>query len=209
MALSTDKRVRILDAAVTVFADRGFFQSRVSDIADAAGVAGGTIYLYFKSKDDVLISLFEDRMEKIIERVKTELALVSDAESKLRVFVDQHLSMVQQHPQLAEVLIVELRQSSKFMREYRPVKFSEYLDLIESIVQEGVECQAFRAGVSPRLAKRMIFGALEEVSATWLGFRREGVKTPFDLQEAATEITDILAAGFRDSSFSEEDRSTQ
>ena len=73
MSLANDKRDRILEAAVCVFADRGFFQSRVSDIADAAGVAGGTIYLYFKSKDDVLISLFEDKMEKIIQRVRSQL----------------------------------------------------------------------------------------------------------------------------------------
>ena len=133
MSLTNDKRDRILNAAVSVFADRGFFQSRVSDIADAAGVAGGTIYLYFKSKDDVLISLFEDRMDKIIVRVKNELEAEKSAQSKLSMFIEQHLSMVEQHPELAEVLIVELRQSSKFMREYRPVKFAEYLDLRNNI----------------------------------------------------------------------------
>lgn len=198
MSLTNDKRDRILNAAVSVFADRGFFQSRVSDIADAAGVAGGTIYLYFKSKDDVLISLFEDRMDKIIVRVKNELEAEKSAQSKLSMFIEQHLSMVEQHPELAEVLIVELRQSSKFMREYRPVKFAEYLDLIEAIVREGIQNGEFRSGLSPRLAKRLIFGALEEVSATWLGFRREGAKTPFDLEQAAREITEILGTGLID-----------
>ena len=196
MSLNNDKRDRILDAAVSVFADRGFFQSRVSDIADAAGVAGGTIYLYFKSKDDVLISLFEDRMDKIIRRVQARLSEEPSSKGKLRIFIEQHLSMVQQHPDLAEVLIVELRQSSKFMREYRPTKFAEYLDVIESIIRRGIETHEFRDGVSPRLAKRLIFGALEEVSATWLGFRREGVKTPFNLEEAAEEITQVLGTGF-------------
>ena len=196
MSLNNDKRDRILDAAVSVFADRGFFQSRVSDIADAAGVAGGTIYLYFKSKDDVLISLFEDRMDKIIRRVQARLSEEPSSKGKLRIFIEQHLSMVQQHPDLAEVLIVELRQSSKFMREYRPTKFAEYLDVIESIIRTGIETHEFRDGVSPRLAKRLIFGALEEVSATWLGFRREGVKTPCNLEEAAEEITQVLGTGF-------------
>jgi len=196
MALANDKRDRILDAAVSVFADRGFFQSRVSDIADAAGVAGGTIYLYFKSKDDVLISLFEDRMEKIIQRVRSRLEEYDSSQARLRVFIEQHLSMVANHPELAEVLIVELRQSSKFMREYRPIKFAEYLDLIESIVRDGIDTEEFRSGLSPRLAKRLIFGALEEVSATWLGFRREGAKSPFDLEEAAEEITKVLGTGF-------------
>ena len=103
--------------------------------------------------------------------------------------------MVQQHPELAEVLIVELRQSSKFMREYRPVKFAEYLDLIETIVREGIESNEFQSQLNPRLAKRLIFGALEEVSATWLGFRREGAKTPFNLEQAGREITQVLGTG--------------
>jgi TetR/AcrR family transcriptional regulator, fatty acid metabolism regulator protein len=196
MALSSDKRTRILNAAVSVFADRGFFQSRVSDVADAAGVAGGTIYLYFKSKDDLLISLFEDRMDSIISHVNDALSSVDTASARLKIFVQKHLMMVEQHPELAEVLIVELRQSAKFMREYTPIKFAEYLDIIEQIVRDGVSAGEFRIGLNPRLAKRIIFGALEEVSATWLRFRRDGVVSPFELEQAGTQIWEMLSAGF-------------
>ena len=104
--------------------------------------------------------------------------------------------MVQQHPDLAEVLIVELRQSSKFMREYRPTKFAEYLDVIESIIRTGIETHGVSRRRQPSSGKAVNFGALEEVSATWLGFRREGVKTPFNLEEAAEEITQVLGTGF-------------
>ena len=196
MALGNDKRTRILDAAVCVFADRGFFQSRVSDVAEAAGVAGGTIYLFFKSKDEILISLFEDRMDAIIKHVQEALEQADTATERLKLFVEKHLMMVESHPELAEVLIVELRQSAKFMREYTPVKFVEYLDIIEQIVRDGLASNEFRAVVQPRLAKRMIFGALEEISATWLGFRREGKTAPFILQEAGTQLWEILSNGF-------------
>jgi len=209
MALSSDKRIRILNAAVTVFADRGFFQSRVSDVADAAGVAGGTIYLYFKSKDDLLISLFEDRMDGIIRHVNDALSSVDSASTRLQIFVDKHLTMVEQHPELAEVLIVELRQSAKFMREYTPVKFAEYLDIIEQIVRDGISVGEFRPGLSPRLAKRIIFGALEEVSATWLRFRRDGVVSPFELEQAGTQIWEMLSAGFFQIDHRAQERSTQ
>jgi TetR/AcrR family fatty acid metabolism transcriptional regulator len=202
MGLSSDKRTRILNAAVSVFADRGFFQSRVSDVADAAGVAGGTIYLYFKSKDDLLISLFEDKMDSIINHVNDALSSVDNAPQRLLVFVQKHLNMVERHPELAEVLIVELRQSSKFMREYTPIKFAEYLDIIEEIVRDGVADGNFRPALNPRLAKRIIFGALEEVCATWLRFRRDGIVSPFDLEQAGDQIWEILSAGF----FQEDDR---
>lgn len=192
-----------------MFADRGFFQSRVSDVADAAGVAGGTIYLYFKSKDDLLISLFEDRMDGIIRHVNDALSSVDSASTRLQIFVDKHLTMVEQHPELAEVLIVELRQSAKFMREYTPVKFAEYLDIIEQIVRDGISVGEFRPGLSPRLAKRIIFGALEEVSATWLRFRRDGVVSPFELEQAGTQIWEMLSAGFFQIDHRAQERSTQ
>lgn len=107
------------------------------------------------------------------------------------------------------MLIVELRQSAKFMREYTPVKFAEYLDIIEQIVRDGISVGEFRPGLSPRLAKRIIFGALEEVSATWLRFRRDGVVSPFELEQAGTQIWEMLSAGFFQRDHRAQERSTQ
>ena len=135
-------------------------------------------------------------MESIIKHVRDALENTTLAKDRLRLFVQKHLMMVESHPELAEVLIVELRQSSKFMREYTPIKFAEYLDIIEQIIRDGVASGEFRDVVSPRLAKRMIFGALEEISATWLGFRREGLKAPFGLEEAGTQLWEVLSSGF-------------
>src|SRR5262245_16700691 len=121
------KRERILDAAVRVFAQEGFYNAKVSQIAQEAGVADGTIYLYFKSKDDLLISLFEDRMERINANLREALSQGKSARDRLRNVVKLHLELVQQNRPMAEVICVELRQSSKFIREYANPKFAEFL----------------------------------------------------------------------------------
>src|SRR6266550_2933183 len=122
-----DKRERILAAAERIFARHGFFAARVSEIAKDAGVADGTIYLYFKSKDDLLISLFEDRMESINANLRQALAGESGSLAQLRRVVRLHLELIEQNRNMAEVICVELRQSSKFIREYANPKFSEFL----------------------------------------------------------------------------------
>ena len=148
-------------------------------------------------------------MDSIISHVNDALSTVESASLRLQIFVQKHLTMVEQHPELAEVLIVELRQSAKFMREYTPIKFAEYLDIIEQIVRDGISVGEFRPGLSPRLAKRIIFGALEEVSATWLRFRRDGVVSPFELEQAGTQIWEMLSAGFFKTEHRAYERSTQ
>ncbi len=186
-----DKRRRIHDAAVKVFAEKGFYNARVSDIAKEAGVADGTIYLYFKNKDDLLISLFEDRMEEIIANFKASLVGIDTPEAQLQRFITLHLKMVADQPRLAEVLTVELRQSSKFMHEYRAPGFREYLGLLEDIIAAGQGSGLFDPSLHPTLLKRVIFGALDEVSLHWVSARRK----PYDLDRAAAEIWSICAHG--------------
>ena len=114
-----ERRSAILEAAIDTFAQRGFHHARVSDVARQAGVADGTIYLYFKSKDDLLISLFEEKMEQIVETFQAEVNQHDSAQDRLKCFIELHLRMVAERPALAEVMTVELRQSAKFMREYK------------------------------------------------------------------------------------------
>jgi TetR/AcrR family transcriptional regulator, fatty acid metabolism regulator protein len=157
------KRQRILDAAVRVFAEKGFYGSKVAEIARAARVADGTIYLYFKSKDDLLISLFEDRMAEINGALRAALAPIPSALGKLRRLIEMHLELVEKHPKLCEVLTVELRQSSKFMREYKNPKFGEFLKILAGVIDDGQRSGELRPGISPTLAARAIFGALDEL----------------------------------------------
>jgi TetR/AcrR family fatty acid metabolism transcriptional regulator len=166
-ARSGDKRQRILDAAVRVFAKKGFYATRVSEVAKAAGVADGTIYLYFKSKDELLVSLFEDRVERLLAFLKTELPTTVRASEKLRRIIELQLGLLEGERDLAEVITVILRQSTKLMREYAAPKFTAYLDAIARVVADGQAAGELRSDVSPHLAARAIFGALDGITMTW------------------------------------------
>ncbi|MCX7823453.1 MAG: TetR family transcriptional regulator [Syntrophobacterales bacterium] len=186
----TEKYEKILDAAVKVFAKKGFYQSRVSDIAREAGVADGTIYIYFKNKDDILISIFEEKMRIAISIFQQELAQGENALSKLRRFVHVHLDLFRQNPELAAVLQVELRQSSRFMKEYKKVELKRFLDLIGDIVKQGQEEGFFRKDLPVSLVKRFVFGALDEIISTWVS---SGGK--FNLMDYADALSDLFIRG--------------
>src|SRR2546428_1190638 len=136
---SNDKRGRILDAAIRVFAERGFHSATVAEIARAAGVADGTIYLYFKGKDDLLLRLFDEKMTGLVAEVKAALAQERRAAEKLKRFIQLHLALVERNPDLAAVLIVELRQSAQFLKAADRQKLAAYIDLIEEVVRAGRE----------------------------------------------------------------------
>jgi TetR/AcrR family transcriptional regulator, fatty acid metabolism regulator protein len=163
-----DKHQRIIAAAVRVFAKNGFYNSKVSEIARAANVADGTIYLYFQNKDDILISLFEEEMNRVLENVRQAIAGESDPARQLERFAEAHLSLMERNPEMAEIIQVELRQSSKFMKEYKNDKFHEYLNIISSIIKQGQAQGIFRADIQPGIAKRAFFGALDEMSRHWV-----------------------------------------
>src|SRR3970040_186052 len=131
------KSDRILRAAIKIFSQKGFFNSKVSDIAQAAGVADGTIYLYFKNKDDLLISLFEEKMGEVVADVRRRLAAGGSGIDKPRIIIENHMDLLERESGLVEVIMVELRQSTKFLKDYTPVKFFEYLEVISDILEEG------------------------------------------------------------------------
>jgi TetR/AcrR family fatty acid metabolism transcriptional regulator len=186
-----DKRERILDAAVRVFAKNGFFLTRVSDIAKAAGIADGTIYLYFKSKDALLISLFEDRVEKLLSYLEDDLPKAASASTKLRRIIELQLGLLEGERDLAEVITVIIRQSSKLLKQYAAPKFTAYLDAIAGVISEGQTTGEFRADVSPHLAARAIFGALDGITMTWaLGKADRG-----GLVRAAGQLADLVLRG--------------
>jgi TetR/AcrR family fatty acid metabolism transcriptional regulator len=161
------KRRRILDAAVEIFSRYGFYNSKVAQVAKAAGVADGTIYLYFKNKEDILIQVFEDTMEEANSRQRMALDGLTSATEKLRTFVRVHFELVGRNPALAEVLTVELRQSSKFMRDADMRSFGRYLAIGARIVAEGQASGEFSPDLRPRRVARMLFGAIDELALEW------------------------------------------
>lgn len=185
-----DKRRRILDAAVSVFAQHGFYNAKVSQIAKEAGVADGTIYLYFKNKEDILIQVFIDAMDEILRRQEEAIGQVSDPIDRLRTFIRVHFASVAESRAMAEVITVELRQSSKFMRNTDMKPFGRYLSMIARIVDDGVRTGVFARGSDPRLIARAVFGAVDELALEWAMSDRNA-----SLDEAGNRVADLFLGG--------------
>jgi len=176
---------------VKVFARSGFHATRVSEVAKAAGVADGTIYLYFDSKEELLFSLFEDRIDKLLSFMREELPKQPDAPARLRAVIDMQLGLLAGERDLAEVITVILRQSTRLMKEFATPHFTAYLDAIAKIVAEGQAAGTFRQDISPHIAARAIFGALDGITLTWaLGRAEQGA-----LGRAAGQLADVLLRG--------------
>ncbi len=188
-----EKRDKILLAALKIFSRKGFYKSKVSEIAHEAGVADGTIYLYFKNKDDLLICIFEEKIAELIARLREKLVEVKTPEEKIWVFVENHLKLLEGNRDLAEMIQIELRQSNKFMKEYIPVQFLEYLDILSGIISEGIAAGVFREDINPTIARRIIFGALDEISLAWVLSK----KGKYDIGESARQVYSIAVNGMK------------
>mgnify|MGYP005836178833 CR=1 FL=1 len=189
--LAQQKKSAIIDASVQVFAQKGFYNAKVSDIAEAAGVAAGTIYLYFKNKDDLLISLFEEKMEAILQRFRNQLQDIDDPVEKLHTMVDVYFDLIEEDKQLAVVFQVELRQSATFLKDYRNQKFLDYLNMIAAIIDDGIAQNFFRPDVHVGIIKVMIFGALDEVARQWI----LGADQKYSLELARENLKQVLVNG--------------
>ena len=191
MKRKNSKREAIIEAAVKIFAQKGFYNAKVNDVAKTAGVADGTIYLYFKNKDDLLINLFEDKMEYILSRFNANLQDINDPIEKLQKFIQIYFSLIKEDQQLAEVFQVELRQSAKFLKDYHNQKFLDYLNIIAGIVKEGKERGFFRPSLNINVIKLMIFGAIDEVARQWI----LGADEKYTLDEAAQQLSRTIVDG--------------
>jgi TetR/AcrR family fatty acid metabolism transcriptional regulator len=185
-----DKRAAILRAAIQVFAHNGYFNSKVADIAREAGVADGTVYLYFKSKEDILHSIFDRSMEEAISEAKRQLATITDAREKLRRIALLHLERLGADRDLAVVFQVELRGSTKFMEEFSAAGFAEYLGLIRVAFEDGQTAGVFRGDLTPKVVAKILFGALDEMATNWILSKRR-----YKLAPMADQVLDIFLHG--------------
>jgi TetR/AcrR family fatty acid metabolism transcriptional regulator len=184
------KREKILEAAVRVFARKGYFNARVADIARRAGVADGTIYLYFRNKEDLLVSLFDDVMARHIEQARRELASLRDAPARLRRIAEHHLRVFGGNRDLAVVFQVELRQSTKFMERFTASWLQDYFALVAEVVEQGQKDGTFRADVAKKLVTKAFFGALDEMVTSWILSGKD-----YDLPQLAQPIADLFLNG--------------
>jgi len=185
-----DKPQQIIDAAIRVFARNGYYNSRVSDVAREAGIAAGTIYLYFKTKDEILVTLFREKMTEWVALVRDAIAGEADPLEKIRRIVALHFKMIEEHPALAEVLQVELRQGHKFFRGASAQEVSAYFDVIADVLREGVLAGRLRKELPVKVATKMLFGAMDQLATSWvLGSRG------YRLSEAAEPVATIFLKG--------------
>ena len=188
---AVNKHAKIITAATKVFAKKGFFNARISDIAKEAKVADGTIYLYFNNKIDILLSVFEEEINSIIENARSLIAQENDPRKKFEIFVITHLATMKKNKNLAEVMQIELRQTTKIIKDYRNTKFNEYIDIIAEIIKDGQSKNIFRKDILPNIAKRTIYGALDEVSRVW----NISLETNYSVEEASSQMVDMMISG--------------
>ncbi len=184
------KRDAILRAAIDVFADRGYFNAQVADVARAAGVAAGTVYLYFRSKDDLLVSIFERSMRVALDEGRQLLETTDDPRERLRQFARLHLGRLGRDRNLAIVFQVELRQSTKFMERFSSTLLRDYLGLIRDAIADGQRDGSFRDDVKPTVAAKVLFGALDEMATNWILSKRR-----YALEPEADAVLELFVNG--------------
>jgi TetR/AcrR family fatty acid metabolism transcriptional regulator len=184
-----DKRRQILEAAVAVFAQRGYFTARISDIAGSAGVADGTIYLYFKNKEDIIVSLFADVLERHLARAKEEIIGVRTPREKLLAIARHHLAALSERRDVAILFQTELRQSA-LMSRLSSKELRSYFDLLSKVIEEGQAAGVFRSEMPRSLVVQAFFGALDEMVTSWILS-----PTHYNLVDLAESVTDLFLGG--------------
>jgi TetR/AcrR family transcriptional regulator, fatty acid metabolism regulator protein len=190
---ASNKYQRILDAAIEVIAEHGFFHSRVSEIADRAGVADGTIYLYFKNKDELLMAAIDSAFHRFIQSARSALEHMPEPREKLRRIAYLHLDGLGRNRELAIVFQTELRHSLKFLGQFSHNLLVEYFDLIKSVIREGQETGVFRTDISITMAAHCFFGSLDEIVTTWV--LSEHNRDPDYLSTLTDSVVSIILKG--------------
>lgn len=169
--MTTDKKEKytlILQAALKVFAKNGYHNSKVATIAREAGVADGTIYLYFKSKEDILVCLFREQLGSLVDKFTTGVHQTGNAKEAIMKMCEVHFTELEKNLDLAYVTQIELRQSTLALRKEIGQALKPYLLLIEAIIRQGIEEGIFRANLDVKLVRHLLFGAMDEVVTSWL-----------------------------------------
>lgn len=184
------KYIQIIEGAIEVIAENGFHASQVSKIAKKANVADGTIYLYFKNKEDILISVFRDKMGYFVEETMHAIKDKVTASEKLATFIYMHYKLLSESPHLAIVTQLELRQSKPELRHEINNVLRAYLNIIDLIVEQGVEEKAIRDDVNPQLIRQMVFGTIDETVTTWVMKSQR-----YSLVDQAEDVHQLLVNG--------------
>lgn len=187
-----ERQQEILDAAVRAFSRQGYHNCTVAQVAREAGVADGTIYLYFPSKEDLLVSAFRHVLERLFESLDRELAGIRDPLARLRRLVEMHLELMEGDPDVASFLQFQLRQPDAAVRTAIAAPLGEYARRIEAVLEEGKAAGQVRTDVGTRVLRRLVFGAVDETVSAWILRPDRGPLTP-----KAGPLLDVIFNGIR------------
>lgn len=187
-----EKYFAILEAAVKTFARFGYHRTRISDIAGEAGVADGTVYIYFEKKEDILISLFQEMMSQFVEGLREQLAKCHNCNEKLATLIGYHLHTLGARPDQARVTQIELRQTDQTINEGISQPLLDYFEVIEEVIAEGQKEGLYRQELNVRTARKVVFGAVDEVVTCWAMSKKA-----YDLGSLAGPVYDLLVRGLQ------------
>jgi len=187
-----DKYQRILDAAVAVFAEKGFFVSRISDIADRADVADGTVYLYFRNKDEILATAINTAFDGFMRTARAELEKLGTPSERLRRLAFLHLQALGANRNMAVVFQMELRQSTRFLSEFSHEHLIEYFNLVRQSISDGKAGGEFRSDLPEKIAANCFFGAIDEMVTSWVLSGKD-----YPLTNVTDPLLDILLNGMK------------
>jgi len=193
-----DKHAAILDAALRTFVKRGYSETKVAEIASEAGVAEGTLYNYFQSKEELLLALFDEKWGGIIDEIKKKIRRLDDPNDKLKAVFSLVVRMFKKNRHLAELFMVDVKQSSIFLTNYTINRIVEFLNIIEEVLEEGKRKGIYRKDLDSRVAKMVIFGAAQGILLSWVLSESREVKDQtfkFSLYRAAKTLKDIFKSG--------------
>lgn len=195
---SIDKRSIILEAALRTFARHGYSQTKVAEIAAEAGVAEGTLYNYFQSKEELLLALFDEKWNIIINDIRNKINKLADPNDKLKAIFTSIVGMFRKNRHLAELFMIDMKQSNIFLNNYTINRIVEFLDIIESVLIEGKQSGLYKKNLDTRIARMIIFGAAQGILLSWVLSESKAEKSrafKFSLFNAAKTLKEIFKSG--------------
>ena len=187
-----EKRKKILDAATKVFARVGFSNTRIQDVAQEAGIAHGTVYLYFKSKDDLFISIFQESLGELIDYISSEVQKKDSAEDKLRWMISLQLDVIEENPDLTKLILIEFPGTGNFLNDRNIDVLSNYIDMIGDVLKNGIEEGIFSTNVKPDIIATMIYAAMQGIATRWI---LDGMS--YSIKTMDVEISEIFLKGLK------------
>jgi TetR/AcrR family fatty acid metabolism transcriptional regulator len=187
-----EKRKKILDSATKVFAKMGFSNTRIQDVALEAGIAHGTVYLYFKSKDELFISIFQESLGELIKYADSEIQKKDNAEDKLRRMISLQLDVIEENPDLTKLILIEFPRTGNFLNDNNIDVLANYIDLIGNIISDGIKERIFATNVKIDIVATMIYSAMQGIATRWI---LDGMN--YSLKTIDAEISEIFLKGLK------------